>query len=213
MFNIIENRRWYLIAAGILAALSITSLVVSAIVSGLPLALDTDATDPQTIQATGIAALIAVIAVPALVWWSFRGALNVFRYSASAVLVMAYNMLIPFGFYALMGMLAGWQADTLFFVVILTVVGLSIQDVIPLLGRIHENASTHREEAYRTAVNRSILERLNATVATRVCAILTSVALLFIGGPVILPLAATLLVGVICEAYSSTFVAALLLTL
>jgi preprotein translocase subunit SecF len=213
MFNITENRRWYLIAAGIPVALSITLLIVSAIVSGLPLALDTDAVDPQTIQATGIAALVTVIAVPVLVWWSFRGTPNVFRYSASAVVVMAYNMLIPFGFYALMGMLTGWQADTLFFVVILTVVGLSIQDVIPLLSRIRENTSTHKGEAYRTVVNRSILERLNSTVATRMCAILTLVALLFIGGPVILPLAATLLIGVICVAYSSTFVAALLLTL
>lgn len=213
MFNIIENRRWYLIAAGILVALSITSLVVSAIVSGLPLALDTDATDPQAIQSTGIAALITVIAVPALIWWLFRGTPNVFRYSASAVVVMAYNMLIPFGFYSLMGMLAGWQADTLFFVVILIVVGLSIQVVIPLLSRIHENASTHRGEAYHTIINRSILERFNSTVATQLCAILTLVALLFIGGPIVLPLAATLLIGVICGAYSSTFVAALLLTL
>jgi preprotein translocase subunit SecF len=213
MFNIIENRRWYFLAAGILVALSITALVVSVITSGLPLALDTDTTDPQTIQATGIAALVTAITVPALVWWLFRGVPNVLRCSASVIVVMACSMLVPFGFYALMGMLAGWQADTLFFAAILVVIGLSIQDVIPLLSRIYKNASTHKGEPYRTAVNRSILERFNSTLATRLCAILILVALLFVGGPVILPLAATLLVGVICEAYSSIFVAALLLTL
>ncbi len=213
MLDIIENGRWHLVAAGILIALSITALVVSAITSGLPLALDTDATDPQTVQATGIAALVTAITVPVLVWWLFRGAPNVLRWSASTIVVMAYNTLVPFGFYALMGMLAGWQADELFFVAILVVIGLSIQDVIPLLSRISENGSTHRGEPYRTVVNRSVLERFNATLATRLCAILILVALLFSGGLVILPLAATLLVGVICETYSSTFVTALLLTL
>lgn len=213
MFNITENRRWYLITAGILVVLSITALVVSAIVSGLPLTLDSDTIDPQTIQAVGITALVTAITVPILVWWLFRGTSNVLRCSASAVVVMAYNMLVPFGFYALMGMLAGWQADSLFFVAILVVLSLSIQDIIPLLSRIHENASTHRGEPYRTAVSRSILERFNSTLATRLCAILILVALLFVGEPVILPLAATLLVGVICEAYSSIFVTALLLTL
>jgi preprotein translocase subunit SecF len=126
---------------------------------------------------------------------------------------MAYNMLVPFGFYASMGMLAGWQADTLFFVSILVVIGLSIQGIVPLLSRIHENASTHRGEPYHTAVNRSVLERLNATLAARLCAILILVALLFVGGSVILPLVAVLLTGVICEAYSSIFVVPLLLTL
>jgi preprotein translocase subunit SecF len=213
MLNVVEKGRGHFVAVGILAALSITALVVSAITSGLPLALDTNTTDPQTIQATGIAALVTVITVPVLVWWLFRGAPNVLRWSASIVVVMAYNTLVPFGFYALMGMLAGWQADTLFFVAILVVVGLSIQDVIPLLSRISENSATHRGESYRMVVNRSVLERFNATLATRLCAILILVALLFSGRLFILPFAATLLVGVICETYSSTFMTALLLTL
>lgn len=213
MFNITENRRWYSIAAGILVALSIISLVVSAITSGLPLTLDTDTIDPKTIRATGITALVTAITIPVLVWWLFRGTPNVFRWIASAVVVIACNMLVPFGFYALMGMLAGWQADTLFFIAILIVIGLSIQDIVPLLSRIHENASTHRGEPYRVVVNRSILEQFNSTLATWLCAILILVALLFVGGPVILPLAATLLVSVICAAYSSIFVTALLLTL
>jgi preprotein translocase subunit SecF len=213
MFNIVENRRWYLIAAGILVALSIASLIVSTIKTGLPLALDTDTTDPQTIQAAGITALVTAIIVPALVWWLFRGAPNLLRWGANAVVILACNLLVPFGFYALMGMLAAWQANTLFFVAILGVIALSIQDIMPLLSRIHENVTTHRLESYRTAVSRSILERLNSTLATRLCAVFILVALLFVGGPVIVPLAATLLVGLIYETYSSFFVAALLLTL
>jgi SecD/SecF fusion protein len=213
MFNVIENRRWYLLASGILIALSIASLVVSAILSGLPLAVDTDASDPQTIQAAGLAVLVTAIVVPVLIWWLFRDMPNALRCSASTVVVLAHNLLVPFGFYALMGMLAGWQTDALFFVAILVAIGLSIQDVIPLLSRIRENASAHKREPYSVAVNRSILERLNPTLATRLCAVLILVALLLAGGPIILPLAATLLVSIICETYSTIFIAALLLTL
>jgi preprotein translocase subunit SecF len=213
MFNIIENRRWYLIASGILVALSIIALVVSAIQSGLPLTVNTDTTSPQVIQAAGLAVLIAAIAVPALAWWLFRDSSNVLRCSASIIVMLAHNLLIPFGFYALMGMLAGWQADTLFFVAILVVAGLSILDVIPFLSRMSERASSHKREPISAAINRAFIERLVPTLATRLCAVLILIALLFSGGPVILPFAATLLVGVICETYSSIFVAALLLTL
>jgi preprotein translocase SecF subunit len=213
MFNIIENRRWYFIASGILAVLSIAALVVSAIVSGLPLAVDVNAADPQTIQAAGLTVLVTAVVVMAFVWWSFRDTPNAFRCSASAIVVMAYNLIVPFGFYALMGLLADWQADALFFVAILAILGLSIQDVVAILDRIRENASARKQEPYGAAINRSILESLNPTLATRLCAVLILVALLFVGGPVILPLAATLLVGVVCETYSAMFIAALLLTL
>jgi preprotein translocase subunit SecF len=213
MFKVIENRRWYFLASGILVALSIAALVVSAISSGLPLVLDTETTDPQTIQAAGLAALVTIIAVPALAWWLFRDAPNALRSSANLAMMIAHNVLVVFGFYALMGMVAGWQADTMLFVAVLVVIGLSIQDVIPLLSRIREDVRTHRSEIYVIAVNRSILEQFNPTLTVRLCATLILVALLLVGGPVILPLAATLLVGLLCETYSSALIAPLLLTL
>jgi preprotein translocase subunit SecF len=213
MFDIIKHGRWYLSIAGVLVALSITALVVSAITSGLPVALDTDTTAPRTIQAAGIAALVTAITVPVLVWWLSRGASQALRWGASAVVILAFSTLVLFGFYALMGMLAGWQADTLFFVAVLVVIGLAIQDVIPFLSRIRENTLARRTELYRTVVSRSVLERFSATLATRLCAIMILVALLLVGDPVVLPLAATLLVGLVCATYSSIFVAPVLVTL
>ncbi|MBN1977564.1 MAG: hypothetical protein JW918_09200 [Anaerolineae bacterium] len=213
MDNVIENRRWYLIAPGVWVALGIIALVVSTIISGLPVAVDTGAGDLQTIQAAGLTVLITAIVVPALVWWLFRDSPKALRYSASTIAVMAHNLIVPLGFYALMGMLAEWQADTLFFVAILVLIGLSVQDIVTALSRIQENASTHKREPYDAAIGRSILESLNPTLATRLCAVLVLVALLLVGGPTILPLAATLLVGILCETYSAIFVVTLLLTL
>ena len=213
MYNIIENRRWYLIASGILVGLGIVALVVSTIISGLPVAVDTAAGDSQAIQAAGLTVLVTAIVIPALIWWLFRDSPKALRYSASTIAVLAHNLIIPFGFYALMGMVAAWQAGPLFFVAILVLIGLSAQDVATTLSRIQENAAAHRREPHETAIGRSILESLNPTLTTRLCAVLILVALLLVGGPTILPLAATLLVGIICETYSAIFVVTLLLTL
>lgn len=213
MYNVIENRRWYLIASGVLIALGIAALVVSTITSGLPVEVDTAASDYQTFQAAGLIVLVTAIVIPTLIWWLFRDSPRALRYSASSIAVLAQNLIVPFGFYALMGMLAKWQANPLFFAVILVLIGLSAQDVVTTLSRIQENTSAHRREPYEMAVGRSILESLNPTLATRLCAALVLVALLLVGGPTILPLAATLLVGIICETYSATFAVTLLLTL
>lgn len=213
MYNIIENRRWYLIASGILVGLGIIALVVSTIISGLPIAVDAVGGDSQTIQAAGLTVLVTAIVIPALIWWLFRANPKALRYSASTIAVLAHNLIVPFGFYALMGMVAEWQADPLFFAAILVLIGLSVQDVVTALSRIQENASAHKQESHEVAIGRSILESLNPILATRLCAILILVALLLVGGPTILPLAATLLVGILCETYSAIFVVTLLLTL
>jgi SecD/SecF fusion protein len=213
MYNVIENRRWYFIASGTLVALGIIALVVSTVISGLPLAMDIDAGNSQTIQAAGLTVLVTIVVIPALIWWLFRGSPKALRYSASAIAVMAHNLIVPFGFYALMGLVAGWQADLLFFVAILVLIGLSVQSVVTALNRIQENASAHKREPYETAISRSILDSLNPTLATRLCAVLILVALLLVGGATVSPLAATLLVGIICETYSALFGVTLLLTL
>ena len=85
MYNVIENRRWYFIASGILVGLGIAALVVSTILSGLPLAVDIDTVDLQTIQATGLIILATAIVIPALIWWLFRSSPNILRYSISAI--------------------------------------------------------------------------------------------------------------------------------
>jgi SecD/SecF fusion protein len=213
MFDIVKNRRWYFLASGILVALSTAALVVSASTSGLPLSVDINTTDPETIQAAGLTVLVTAITIPAFVWWLFRDRPNALRCSASAIVLMAHTLLVLFGFYALMGMVAGWQAGPTFFVAVLAVVGLAIQDAITALTRIGENASSRRQEPYEVTANRSILEILNPTLTVRLCAVFVLVALLLVGGPTILPLAATLLVGIVCETYAAVFIAVPLLTI
>ena len=211
--HVIDKRRWHLLASSILVSLSIVAMIVSAILSGIPLRLDPAATGSETIRAAGFAIPIAAAVAMAFVWWSFRATPSAFRHSACAIAVIAHNLLVLLGFQALMGMLAGWQADALFFVAVLAVIGLSTQDAIAIFSRVRENAAMRRRESQEMAITRSIYESIVPTLVARLCALFALIAITIVGGPAMIPFAATLLVGVIVVTYSATFTAVLLLTI
>jgi preprotein translocase SecF subunit len=124
---------------------------------------------------------------------------------------MVHNLLVAFGFYALMGLVAGWEVDALFLTAILTVIGFSVQDVIVVFDRIRENIPKHKTEPYEKVVNRSILETLHRSLATQLNAMFVMIAIILFGGMTIKPFIATMLVGMLSETYSSIFVAVPLL--
>ncbi len=157
-------------------------------------------------KAAGLAILAAAVIVPAFIWWSFRRVPHAFRYSVCAIAGTAHNLLIACGFYALMSIVAGWEADTLFFVAILIVIGFSVQDVIVVFDRIRENIPRHRGESYARIANRSILETINRSLATRLCATFVMVAIILFGGTTFKPFIATMLVGMVSETYSAIFI-------
>jgi preprotein translocase SecF subunit len=110
-----------------------------------------------------------------------------------------------------MGILAGWEVDSLFLTATLTVIGFSVQDVIVVFDRIRENIPKHRREPFETVVNRSILETIHRSLATQLNAMFVMVAIILFGGVTIKPFIATLLVGMVSETYSAIFIAVPLL--
>jgi preprotein translocase SecF subunit len=165
----------------------------------------------EVTRAAGLAILIASLIVIAFIWWSFRRVPHAFRYGVCTVVGMAHNLLVAFGFYALMGILAGWEVDALFLTAILTVIGFSVQDVIVVFDRIRENIPKHKGEPYELIVNRSILETLHRSLATQLNAMFVMIAIILFGGITIKPFIATMLVGMLSETYSAIFVAVPLL--
>ncbi len=178
-------------------------------------ALEFDTVEPavggEVTQAAGLAILVASLVIVAFMWFSFRRVPNAFRYGVCTVAGMLHNLLLTFGFYALMGILAGWEVDALFLTAVLTVIGFSVQDVIVVFDRIRENIPRHRREPFEIVVNRSILETLHRSLATQLCAMFVMVALLLFGGVTIKPFIATMLVGMVSETYSAIFIAVPLL--
>jgi len=178
-------------------------------------ALNFDSVEPavggEVARAAGLAILVASLVIVIFMWFSFRHVPNAFRYGVCTIVGMSYNLIISFGFYALMGILAGWEVDALFLTAILTVIGFSVQDVIVVFDRIRENIPKHKTEPFEKVVNRSILETIHRSLATQLNAMFVMIAVILFGGATIKPFIATMLVGMISETYAAIFIAVPLL--
>ncbi|MBP8863059.1 MAG: protein translocase subunit SecF [Anaerolineae bacterium] len=154
-------------------------------------------------QAAGVAALVVLT----FIWFSFRKVPHPLHYGVASVVAMLINVIVAMGFYALMGLLQGWEADALFLTAILTVIGFSVQDIIVVFDRIRENIPRHRGEPFSLIVNRSIMETLHRSLATQLNAMFVMIAILLFGGATLKPFIAVMLVGMLSETFTSMFVA------
>jgi preprotein translocase SecF subunit len=164
----------------------------------------------EVTRAAGAAVVVASVIVLLFVWFSFRRVPHAFRYGLSAIAGMLHNLLIATGFFAVMGVLRGWEVDALFLTAILTVVGFSVQDTIVVFDRIREN-SHKRREPFEVLVNRSILEVIQRSLTTQLNAMFVMTAILLFGGASLEKFVATWLVGMVSGTYSSICIAVPLL--
>ena len=165
----------------------------------------------EVVQYAALAVLAASLAVMGFIWFSFRKVPNPFRYGVVTIVAMLINVVISVGFYALMGILQGWEADVLFLTAVLTVIGFSVEDLIVVFDRIRENIPRHRGESFELIVNRSVLETVHRSLATQLNAMFVMVAILLFGGATIKPFIAVMLVGMLSETFTSLCVAVPLL--
>ena len=164
----------------------------------------------EVTQAAAVAVVVASAIVLLFIWYSFRRVPHAFRYGVCAIAGMLHNLLIAAGFFAVMGLLRGWEVDALFLTAILTVVGFSVQDSIVVFDRVRENAQ-RRREPLETLVNRSILEVIVRSLTTQLNAMFVMTAILLFGGASLEKFVATWLVGMVSGTYSSICIAAPLL--
>jgi len=165
----------------------------------------------ETTRSALLAILAASIALLFFVAIAFRSVPNAVRYGVCAIAKMLHDVLFLIGFASIMGLLAGWEADSLFLTAVLTVVGFSVQDVIVVFDRIRENINRRRVEPFETTVNRSLLETLHRSLATQLNAMFIMVAIIFFGGVTIRQFVVFMLVGMAFGTYSSLFFAVPLL--
>jgi preprotein translocase subunit SecF len=89
---------------------------------------------------------------------------------------------------------------------LLTVVGFSVNDNVIISDRIREARRKGGKESLAELINRSINETLSRTVINSGTVVLTTTALLLLGGPVIHSFAFALFVGFLVGTYSSIFI-------
>ncbi|OGG53077.1 protein-export membrane protein SecF [Candidatus Kaiserbacteria bacterium RIFCSPHIGHO2_01_FULL_53_29] len=138
-------------------------------------------------------------------------------YGLIALVTLIHDIIVPVGFFALLGYLTGAQIDTLFVTAILTILGFSIHDTIVVFDRTRENLRVNHErnkkEDFADTAGRSLGQTFVRSVNTSLTVLITLLVLFFIGPASTKDFALTLLVGIIAGTYSSIFLATPLLVL
>lgn len=161
-------------------------------------------------RAMGAVAL-AAIGIALYVWFAFRKLPHAFRYGLAAVASLTHDALVLLGLEAILGLLLGWEADSLFLTAVLTVIGFSVHDTIVVFDRIRENQAKYRSVEFERVVNHSIVQTLDRSINTTLTVLFTLFALVLFGGVTTQHFIIILLIGMASGAYSSIFNAAAIL--
>ena len=148
-----------------------------------------------------------------VVYLAFRFAVGGFvsglKFGVAAIIAMLHDVFVLIGVFCALGYFLNWKIDSLFVTAALTVIGFSVHDTIVIFDRIRENLrGRSKSPDFAELVNMSINETFARSINTSLTVVMTLLALLIFGGPVIRPLNAALLIGIISGTYSSIFNAA-----
>ncbi len=156
-------------------------------------------------------ALLAVVgAIVLYIAWAFRKVskpVPSWGYGLTVVAMLAIDIIVPTGFYAIYCHFTGAQVDTLFVIALLALLGYCVNDVIVIFDRVREhlnrNAHAHIKEAFEITVGKSITETLGRSINTALTVVLALLALIFIGSAATRNFALVMLVGVVIGTFSS----------
>lgn len=148
----------------------------------------------KAILAVAVALLLMII----YIWIRFE-----FTFGLMGIVALFHDVIIIVGIFAW----TGKEISMTIVAALLTIVGYSINDTIVIFDRIREDLKIYRKDPVPVIFNRSINATLSRTVITAGTTLLTSLALLFFGGPVIHDFALAMSLGIIFGTYSSIFVA------
>lgn len=173
----------------------------------------------QELRAKALYAIVLVIlAILFFIAFAFRKVsrpISSWVYGMIAVITLAHDVIVPLGFFALLGHYFGAQADTLFVTAILTILGFSVHDTIVVFDRVRENLKINHDrnlhESFEFIVGKSLNQTLVRSVNTSLTVLITLLVLFFVGPTSTQDFALTLLVGIIAGTYSSICLASPLL--
>jgi preprotein translocase subunit SecF len=126
------------------------------------------------------------------------------RAGLSGVIAILHDCLTTVGLFSLT-----WaQFDLNVVAAVVTIAGFSINDTVVIADRIRENSRKFKRTDFRDIINRSVNETMSRTIMTNGLVLLTVLALVTLGGPVLAGFSFALLWGVIVGTYSTIYVAA-----
>jgi len=126
-----------------------------------------------------------------------------FAFALAAIIALLHDVVLTIGAFALFGR----ELSLIIVGAVLTIAGYSINDTIVVFDRIREGMCKSETGSLQSIMNRAINETLGRTLLTGGTTVLSTLALYFLGGPVLHDFAFTILVGILVGTYSSIFVA------
>ncbi|MEO0409142.1 MAG: protein translocase subunit SecF [Cyanobacteria bacterium P01_A01_bin.135] len=173
-------------------------------------ALQIDTVGPtigRQIFRSGLTALI-VSFLGITVYLSVRFRLD---YALFALVALFHDVLITMGVFAGLGLVLGIEADSLFIVALLTIVGFSVNDTVVIYDRIRETYKANPQREFGDIVDDAVNQTLTRSINTTLTTTLALVAIFLFGGETLKYFALALIIGFILGAYSSIFIASTLL--
>ena len=146
----------------------------------------------------GLAMIYALIMIFIYIAFRFQR-----RFSVGAIAALVHDVTITLGFFSVLQL----DFDLTVLAALLAVIGYSLNDTIVVFDRIRENFRRMRKATPVETVNTSLNQTLSRTLITSLTTLLVLTALFFLGGELIRPFSAALIVGVIIGTYSSIYVA------
>ena len=123
------------------------------------------------------------------------------RFGVSAVLALLHDVMVVFMFYSV----AQLSVGNTFIACMLTIVGYSINATIIIFDRIRENVKLMdvAKDGYEHIVNTSIAQTFSRSIYTSLTTFVTVLVLYIMGVASLKEFTFTLMVGIVCGAYSS----------
>jgi preprotein translocase subunit SecF len=142
---------------------------------------------------------LAMIAISIYIWIRFE-----WQFGVGALFALVHDVTLTLGLFALTQM----EFDLNIVAAILTLIGYSLNDTIVVYDRIRENLKKYRRMPMPELLDLSVNETLSRTIVTSLSVLITLLALLLLGPPVIFGFTAAITLGIFVGTYSSVYMAA-----
>ena len=134
-----------------------------------------------------------------------------FDYALFAIAALFHDVVITAGVFSLLGLTIALEADSLFLVALLTIIGFSVNDTVVIYDRIRENLVANPDKTINEVVDSAVNQTLGRSINTTLTTLLPLLGIFLFGGQTLKFFALALIIGFILGAYSSIFIASTLL--
>ena len=128
------------------------------------------------------------------------------RFAISAVIALLHDVFIVISVFSILHL----EVNLPFIIAILTIVGYSINDTVVIFDRIRENLRFTKIKSradIQKVINMSISQTMTRSTYTVLTVFIASMALLIFGSHSIRMFSLAMVIGLVCGAYSSVFIA------